>query len=79
MYPEMREIDDMWHTFIIFTKDYTDFCMQSFGCYMHHTPKTTEEEFKPDNFEVEFSGYLSYVYENLGEDTVKKWFSEFFD
>src|SRR5215216_2344512 len=25
IYPEMNEIDDMWHTFLLFTKDYMSF------------------------------------------------------
>ncbi|NEQ78503.1 MAG: hypothetical protein F6K23_39250, partial [Okeania sp. SIO2C9] len=36
-------IDEMWHTFILFTKDYQDFCEKYFGYYLHHypTPKST--------------------------------------
>lgn len=30
-------IDDAWHTFIIFTKDYFDFC-DLLGGYIHHRP-----------------------------------------
>lgn len=79
MYPEMCEIDDMWHTFLLFTKDYTDFCIKHFGQYIHHTPKTNEEPYNIQYFEIEFTRYLSYVYDNLGEETVKKWFADWLD
>ncbi|MCX7125597.1 MAG: hypothetical protein NTU49_07605 [Gammaproteobacteria bacterium] len=79
MYPEMREIDDMWHTFLMFTKDYADFCEQYFGEFVHHTPKTGDEKYDSEFFKTEFTRYISYVYDNLGEETVAKWFAEFVD
>lgn len=33
-----EEQDAMWHLFILYTKDYTDFCNSFFGSYMHHIP-----------------------------------------
>jgi hypothetical protein len=38
-----REVDDVWHTFILFTCEYTDFCSQVFGHYLHHQPATADE------------------------------------
>ena len=38
MHHEMKEIDDMWHTFLLFTKDYAGFCQQYFGEFIHHLP-----------------------------------------
>ena len=31
-------VDDLWHEFILYTKNYQTFCQQAFGRYMHHTP-----------------------------------------
>lgn len=31
-------VDDLWHEFILYTKNYQHFCQQAFGRYMHHTP-----------------------------------------
>ncbi len=31
-------VDDLWHEFILYTKNYEQFCKQAFGRYMHHTP-----------------------------------------
>ena len=38
IHSEMKEIDDMWHTFLLFTRDYADFSKKYFGSYIHHTP-----------------------------------------
>jgi len=31
-------VDDYWHEFILFTREYHEFCMKAFGGYLHHTP-----------------------------------------
>lgn len=76
---EMAEIDDMWHTFLLFTIDYAEFCKKYFDHFIHHVP-TTEETKKPSKkeFKKSLTRMLSYVYDNLGEETLKKWFSEYF-
>ena len=76
MHSEMQEIDDMWHTFLLFTNDYMEFSLKNFGAFIHHIPTTEEEKLSPDKFEIDFTRYLSYVYDNLGEETVCKWFKE---
>ena len=76
VYPEMQEIDDMWHTFILFTKEYAEFCQKYFGEFMHHAPNTHVEKTDLKNFEIEFTRYLNYIYGRLGEETVKRWFSD---
>ncbi len=76
MYPEMAEIDDMWHTFLLFTKAYQDFCHTYLGRFVHHLPKTPSDHITPEVFELELTRYLFYVYDCLGEETVKKWFKE---
>jgi hypothetical protein len=30
--------DDLWHEFILFTRDYETFCRTAFGRFLHHTP-----------------------------------------
>ncbi len=30
--------DDLWHEFILYTKEYQQFCNQAFGRFLHHTP-----------------------------------------
>jgi hypothetical protein len=31
-------VDDAWHEFILFTRDYDRFCQKAFGQFLHHTP-----------------------------------------
>lgn len=31
-------VDELWHEFILYTKNYEQFCQRAFGRYMHHTP-----------------------------------------
>lgn len=76
VHKEMVEIDDMWHTFILFTKDYMSFCENFFGNYIHHIPTTeSDAPITKDEFEATFTRYLSYIYDNLGEQTVISWFN----
>lgn len=31
-------VDDLWHEFILYTKNYDLFCRRAFGGFLHHTP-----------------------------------------
>lgn len=31
-------VDDLWHEFILHTRDYQEFCDKAFGQFLHHTP-----------------------------------------
>lgn len=33
-----RVVDDLWHEFILHTREYRDFCRHAFGQYLDHTP-----------------------------------------
>ena len=37
------QIDELWHTFIFFTKEYIKFCKDVAGRYIHHVPNTKKE------------------------------------
>jgi hypothetical protein len=76
MHEEMRNIDNMWHNFILYTQDYTQFCIQYFGEYLHHMPDVAETMLQTDEeFSMNLERYLSYVYDHLGEETIHRWFS----
>lgn len=77
IHEEMREIDDMWHTFLLFTQEYHKFCQLYVGYFFHHQPYTGEQEaMSPLQYQRELTSYLTYIYDNLGEATVRKWFKE---
>ena len=35
--------DDLWHEFILYTRDYDEFCQRAFGGFLHHTPAVVLE------------------------------------
>jgi|GEM_PF-1187098 len=46
-------VDDIWHTFILHTKDYAAFCQDCVGRFLHHYPdRYYEGDVKGDNVET---------------------------
>jgi hypothetical protein len=78
MYPEILRIDDMWYVFILHTRDYADFCARYFGRFIHHDPAPMDPSRKrgEDEMNAELEGFLSFLYDELGETTVRRWFVE---
>ncbi|MGH4035840.1 glycine-rich domain-containing protein [Actinomycetota bacterium Odt1-20B] len=35
-----RQVDPAWHTFMLHSAEYTEWCMQRYGRYMHHAPNS---------------------------------------
>ncbi|WP_253589336.1 hypothetical protein [Burkholderia multivorans] len=82
-------IDEMWHTFILFTKEYSSFCDTFFGRILHHTPfcrahliaKVRDlssrgislSEYKRARLQQQ----IDIIHETFGIDTVRKWYVEF--
>ena len=84
----MMFLDEMWHTFILFTREYHWYCMEKFGFFIHHVPTTKEEKERsarkwaddPEGAQAEREEQLraqySYIYDKLGEETLVKWYGE---
>ena len=36
-----QAVDEAWHEMILITREYTWFCQQAFGHYLHHSPEST--------------------------------------
>lgn len=36
-----EEIDEVWHSFILFTREYQFFCEKAIGNFIHHAPRTS--------------------------------------
>lgn len=82
-------LDEMWHTFILFTRDYLDYCESRFGRWIHHAPTTHEakerrrREFARDPGralkaeEGRMRVQYQYVCNRLGERTLRKWYLEY--
>lgn len=73
---EMREIDQMWHVFLLYTRDYADFCQRHFGEFLHHQPDLVpifeKEGFK---FETNLEKFLNYNFDLFGENVIRRWFA----
>jgi hypothetical protein len=37
-----KQIDDVWHTCLLFSRLYADLCHQAFGHFVHHEPVTDD-------------------------------------
>jgi hypothetical protein len=77
----MEIIDQAWHTFILFTREYEAFCKKFLGLLIHHTPGPTVYDvgvgFKTSSNDLFSLVYL--VHKELGRQTVMKWFYEYPD
>jgi hypothetical protein len=38
-----QEVDDVWHAFLLFTREYDAFCRKTVGFFVHHVPTTKSE------------------------------------
>lgn len=84
----MDPLDKMWHEFILFTKEYHEFCDHFFGGYLHHIP-CSEKEFqafqqrkleRKESFESlereEIRKFVLYIRNNLGDEALDIWFKQ---
>jgi len=51
-------VDEAWHVFILFTKDYQKFCNEVFGEFIHHTPSISKNGYKDDIKEIKNTYFL---------------------
>jgi hypothetical protein len=82
-------IDKMWHTFILFTKEYGQFCDSFFGRILHHVPFCREHLIEKirdlSSRGISLSEYkrirlqqqIDIIHETFGIETVRKWYVEF--
>jgi hypothetical protein len=78
MYPEIRGIDEMWHVFLLFTRDYAALCDSHLGAFVHHdpAPEGPPEAVDEAAFSAELTALYGFVYDELGEATLRAWFEE---
>ncbi len=82
-------LDEMWHTFLLFTEPYDDFCRQYLGRYVHHRPTTrAEKSARRETMVQQRAEYLKvraeelrrqchYICEKLGDETFVRWYREY--
>ncbi|MDP4012185.1 MAG: hypothetical protein Q8R00_01090 [Candidatus Nanoarchaeia archaeon] len=52
-----KEVDEVWHQFILFTAAYHKFCQENLGEYLHHQPKTSITPLDPSGKSNFFKAY----------------------
>lgn len=57
-----HEVDDVWHSFILFTEEYTKFCQGVFGRYIHHAPNTSRSPHLSRKCVVNFTDAYTHVF-----------------
>jgi hypothetical protein len=60
-----RIADDLWHEFILYTRDYQRFCRRAFGTFMHHTPAMALSENRKSNAGLRRVWRSCCKYENI--------------
>jgi hypothetical protein len=81
-------IDEMWHEFILVTREYTQFCDKMFGRYIHHRPDSGADQGPELKDPADVKGALAAllarkrakyeaVYDALGKDAFITWYHEF--
>jgi hypothetical protein len=78
VHPEIGAIDEMWHVFLLFTRDYAAMCDAHLGGFVHHNPapEGPPEAVDEAAFAAELSALYGFVYDELGEATLRAWFEE---
>lgn len=82
-------LDEMWHNFVLFTREYTNYCHDCFGKYIHHAPTPqSEKEQRKKQYEQNPTDAIekqaqsqrqqyTLIYDKLGQATLLKWFVEY--
>ncbi len=66
-------LDELWHTFILHTRDYVDFSIRYFDTYLHHDVESIGQEHIME--EEELTEYLHDCFTYLGSEWVARRFA----
>lgn len=62
------KVDDMWHTFILFTRDYARFCKEIAGTFLHHDPGVEIDARAADGFRTSYANLFKDYWALFGEN-----------
>jgi hypothetical protein len=60
-----KAVDEMWHEFILFTREYQAFCARAFGEFLHHTPAVKLGDSRGDNEGLRRVWWFCCIEENI--------------
>ena len=58
-------VDDLWHEFILYTRDYQEFCSRAFGGFLHHSPAVILSLENRSNDGLRRAWWYACKYENI--------------
>lgn len=71
-----KDVDNLWHSFILFTKEYADFSHNFAGRFLHHAPEISGTK-TPDEIAEDRKGFRTFIknYKQIfGEEVHDIWF-----
>jgi hypothetical protein len=58
-------VDDLWHEYILFTREYANFCRLAFGQFLHHTPAVKMSDARANNEGLRRVWWYCCIEENI--------------
>jgi hypothetical protein len=71
-----RPIDEVWHQFVLFTREYINFSTRFFGRYIHHAPGNAPESAPISETKGSFEGFKERYEEQFGVPLPDIWYDE---
>ncbi|WP_394849786.1 hypothetical protein LZC95_20310 [Pendulispora brunnea] len=75
-----RMIDEVWHQFALFTRQYVDFSIECFGHYIHHAPGNSPDmkEFREHRQPATIEDFAQYYANLFDEPLPDAWYNDRF-
>lgn len=71
-------IDKMWHSFILRSADYEQFCNTYFGEFIHHFPESAlKKQSHPDRFKLHWEKQIDLTLQYLGPTVLRRWYLQY--
>lgn len=64
--------DNLWHTFIMYTKEYARFCREIAGRFIHHSP-SSEEDKRSGKAHADYARFLMLYQKHFGGPPMHIW------
>lgn len=70
-----KPVDPFWHTHILFTKEYTQFCIDVVNAYMHHEPLDESDSAEVERVKNLYE-YTRLIYSKMFKSTSDSWWPD---
>lgn len=78
LFEQISLLDEYWHMFILMTREYSWFCENILGNFLHHAPEVTNStnssQILNNNLETELLEQIELVVSYHGEETAYNWY-----